>query len=401
MTLTNKIFLALFFGVIAGSIINSFASDLTVYLIDIVSVLGKIFISSLKMLIVPVVFFSIVCGVANLGNVAALGRIGGKAIFLYLFSTSIAISLALILANIIDPGSNTSLSLNSDYQVKSAPAIGSILENLIPSNPIKALTEGNMLQIICFAIILGVTLTKLKGSNSNKIKSVLNAFNELFLKMIDVIMYFAPFGVFFLIFKTFMTQGFGAILELSSYFFTVLLVLVIHFLFTYGSFILFLTKMNIFFFYKKMRNTILFAFSTASSAATIPITLKTVEKELGINKSVASFTVPLGATINMDGTAIMQGVATVFIANVYGIELNFSDYLSVILIATLASIGTAGVPGVGLIMLAMVLNQVGLPTEGIALIIGIDRILDMTRTAVNVTGDAAVSCVVANTEKNK
>jgi len=397
MTLTNKIFLALFFGVIAGSIINSFASGLTVYLIDTVSVLGKIFISSLKMLIVPVVFFSIVCGVANLGNVAALGRIGGKAIFLYLFSTSIAISLALILANIIDPGSNTSLSLNSDYQVKSAPAIGSILENLIPSNPIKALTEGNMLQIICFAIILGVTLTKLKGSNSNKIKSVLNAFNELFLKMIDVIMYFAPFGVFFLIFKTFMTQGFGAILELSSYFFTVLLVLVIHFLFTYGSFILFLTKMNIFFFYKKMRNTILFAFSTASSAATIPITLKTVEKELGINKSVASFTVPLGATINMDGTAIMQGVATVFIANVYGIELNFSDYLSVILIATLASIGTAGVPGVGLIMLAMVLNQVGLPTEGIALIIGIDRILDMTRTAVNVTG----SCVVANTEKNK
>ena len=198
-----------------------------------------------------------------------------------------------------------------------------------------------------------------------------------------------------------MTQGFSAILELSSYFFTVLLVLVIHFLFTYGSFILFLTKMNIFFFYKKMRNTILFAFSTASSAATIPITLKTVEKELGINKSVASFTVPLGATINMDGTAIMQGVATVFIANVYGIELNFSDYLSVILIATLASIGTAGVPGVGLIMLAMVLNQVGLPTEGIALIIGIDRILDMTRTAVNVTGDAAVSCVVANTEKNK
>ncbi len=399
MTLTNKIFIALLVGVIAGSIINSFTPGVAIYLIDTVSVLGKIFISSLKMLIVPVVFFSIVCGVANLGDVASLGRIGGKAIFLYLLSTSIAITLALIFATIIDPGSNTSLNLNTDYQAQAAPAIGSILESLIPSNPLKALTEGNMLQIICFAIILGITLTKLKGDNSDKIKNALNAFNELFLKMIDIIMYFAPYGVFFLIFKTFMTQGFTAILELSSYFFTVLLVLIIHFLFTYGSFILLLTKMNIFFFYRKMRNTILFAFSTASSAATIPVTLKTVEKELGVDKSVASFTVPLGATINMDGTAIMQGVATVFIANVYGIQLNFTDYMSVILIATLASIGTAGVPGVGLIMLAMVLNQVGLPTEGIALIIGIDRLLDMTRTAVNVTGDAAVSCVVANTEK--
>ena len=382
MTLTNKIFIALLVGVIAGSIINSFTPGVAIYLIDTVSVLGKIFISSLKMLIVPVVFFSIVCGVANLGDVASLGRIGGKAIFLYLLSTSIAITLALIFATIIDPGSNTSLNLNTDYQAQAAPAIGSILESLIPSNPLKALTEGNMLQIICFAIILGITLTKLKGDNSDKIKNALNAFNELFLKMIDIIMYFAPYGVFFLIFKTFMTQGFTAILELSSYFFTVLLVLII-----------------LFFFYRKMRNTILFAFSTASSAATIPVTLKTVEKELGVDKSVASFTVPLGATINMDGTAIMQGVATVFIANVYGIQLNFTDYMSVILIATLASIGTAGVPGVGLIMLAMVLNQVGLPTEGIALIIGIDRLLDMTRTAVNVTGDAAVSCVVANTEK--
>ena len=216
MTLTNKIFLALFLGVVAGSIINSFAPDLSVYLIDIVSVLGKIFISSLKMLIVPVVFFSIVCGVANLGDVAALGRIGGKAIFLYLFSTSIAITLALIFANIIDPGSNSSLSLNLDYQTQSAPAIGNILESLIPSNPLKALTDGNMLQIICFAIILGITLTRLEGNNLNKIKGALNAFNELFLKMIDVIMYFAPYGVFFLIFKTFMTQGFSAILELSQ-----------------------------------------------------------------------------------------------------------------------------------------------------------------------------------------
>ena len=217
--------------------------------------------------------------------------------------------------------------------------------------------------------------------------------------MIDIIMFFAPIGVFFLILKTFMTQGFSTILELASYFFTVLLVLIIHFFLTYGTLLFLLTKVKLVYFYSKMKNAILFAFSTASSAATIPVTLKTVEEELKVEKSVASFSVPLGATINMDGTAIMQGVATIFIANAYGINLEISDFISVIMVATLASIGTAGVPGVGLIMLAMVLNQVGLPSEGIALIIGIDRLLDMTRTAVNVTGDAAISCVVASSEK--
>ena len=209
-----------------------------------------------------------------------------------------------------------------------------------------------------------------------------------------------PYGVFFLIFKTFLTQGFETIFELGEYFFTVLLVLIIHLIFTYGGLLLILGKINIFKFFSKMKNSMLFAFSTSSSAATIPINLKTVEENLGVKKSVASFTVPLGATINMDGTAIMQGVATVFIANTYGIDLSIADFMSVILVATLASIGTAGVPGVGLIMLTMVLNQVGLPVEGIALIIGIDRILDMTRTAVNVTGDATISCIVAKIEKS-
>ena len=246
--------------------------------------------------------------------------------------------------------------------------------------------------------MFGITINLVK-EKSSKLKDATLVFNDLFLKMIEVVMNFAPYGVFFLIFKTFFTQGFSTIFELGEYFFTVLLVLLIHLIFTYGSILLLVGKINVVKFFSKMKNSILFAFSTASSAATIPINLKTVEENLGVKKSVASFTVPLGATINMDGTAIMQGVATVFLANTYGIDLNFADYLSVILVATLASIGTAGVPGVGLIMLTMVLNQVGLPAEGIALIIGIDRILDMARTAVNVTGDATISCIVAKVEK--
>ncbi|MAJ24574.1 MAG: dicarboxylate/amino acid:cation symporter [Rickettsiales bacterium] len=401
MTLTNKILISLLLGIFLGSFINFFIPDTIKLFISSVDVLGSLFISSLKMLIVPVVFFSIVSGVTNLEDTASLGRIGGKSIFLYLFSTFIAITLALLFANLIDPGSNANFSIENNIEIKSPPPISNVIESLIPKNPLKALSEGNMLQIIIFAILVGITITKLDKTRKSKLKDAFISFNDLFLKMIDVIMFFAPYGVFFLILKTFMSQGFGAITELASYFFTVLIVLFIHFFITYSALLLIFTKVKIKYFYGKMKKTILFAFSTASSAATIPVTLKTVEEDLGVNKSVASFSVPLGATINMDGTAIMQGVATVFIANAYGVDLNISDFISVIMVATLASVGTAGVPGVGLIMLAMVLNQVGLPSEGIALIIGIDRLLDMTRTAVNVTGDAAISCVVASTEKNK
>jgi len=399
MSLTNKIFLSLVSGIVLGSLLNNLVPEASQFLLDPIDVIGVLFISALKMLIVPVVFFSIVSGVTNLEDTTSLGRIGGKSIFLYLFTTFIAISFALIVASIINPGENANFVLEKAFKINSPPPITSVIENLIPKNPVKAFSEGNMLQIIVFAIIVGITITKMQIGQKVKLKGVFTSLNDLFLKMIDIIMFFAPIGVFFLILKTFMTQGFSTILELASYFFTVLLVLIIHFFLTYGSLLFLLTKVKLVYFYSKMKNAILFAFSTASSAATIPVTLKTVEEQLKVDKSVASFSVPLGATINMDGTAIMQGVATIFIANAYGINLEISDFISVIMVATLASIGTAGVPGVGLIMLAMVLNQVGLPSEGIALIIGIDRLLDMTRTAVNVTGDAAISCVVASSEK--
>ena len=398
MSLTNKIFLALIVGFLTGSISNILQLGSSTFLTDVIDVPGSLFISSLKMLVVPVVFFSIVCGVSNLSELSALGRIGGKSFFLYLFTTTIAISLALLVSNLINPGSNANFGTVEDFIQKEGPSLKEVIINIVPYNPIKALADSNMLQIIFFAIFFGISINLLK-EKAKRIKDISNLFNDLFLKMIEIVMYFAPFGVFFLIYKTFLTQGFQAIVDLGAYFFSVLIVLIIHFFLTYGGFLIIFTKIKITRFYSKMKDTFLFAFSTASSAATIPITLKTVEERLGVDKSVASFSVPLGATINMDGTAIMQGVATVFIANAYNIDLSTVDYLSVILVATLASIGTAGVPGVGLVMLTMVLNQVGLPAEGIALIIGIDRILDMTRTAVNVTGDAAISCLVAKSEK--
>ena len=398
MSLSKKIFLALSLGFILGSLFNYLNFFEKKILLDFIDVPGSLFVSSLKMLIVPVVFFSIVCGVSNLSNIAALGRIGSLSVLLYLTTTCIAITLALLFSNLINPGTKKEITNIGAFIKKETPALKDVIVNIIPNNIFKAFSEANMLQVIFFAVLFGVTINFLKSKNS-KLKEAMSIFNELFLKMIEVIMYFAPYGVFFLIFKTFLTQGFGAIFELGEYFFTVLLVLLIHLIFTYGGILLIIGKINVFKFFSKMKNSMLFAFSTASSAATIPINLKTVEESLGVQKSVASFTVPLGATINMDGTAIMQGVATVFLANTYGVDLSLADYLSVILVATLASIGTAGVPGVGLIMLTMVLNQVGLPAEGIALIIGIDRILDMTRTAVNVTGDATISCIVGMAEK--
>ena len=398
MDLSKKIFLALGIGFFLGSLFNYLGIIQEKVFIDFIEIPGSLFISSLKMLIVPVVFFSIVSGVSNLSNISTLGRIGTISVILYLITTCIAITLALIFSNIIDPGIKKNITGLETVLKQEAPALKDVIINIVPSNIFKAFTEANMLQVIFFAIIFGITLNLIKKNNV-KLKEAILLFNDLFLKMIEVIMHIAPYGVFFLIFKTFLTQGFETIFELGEYFFTVLLVLIIHLIFTYGGLLLILGKINIFKFFSKMKNSMLFAFSTSSSAATIPVNLKTVEENLGVKKSVASFTVPLGATINMDGTAIMQGVATVFIANTYGIDLSVADFMSVILVATLASIGTAGVPGVGLIMLTMVLNQVGLPVEGIALIIGIDRILDMTRTAVNVTGDATISCIVAKIEK--
>lgn len=361
------------------------------------NLLGQAFLALLSVLVVPLVFVSLVCGTAALDDVRKLGRIGIRTLGLYLLTTAAAISLALMAAIVIGPGRGFGLDTEASFEAVEAPSLVEVLIGIFPRNVIEAMSEGNMLQIILFAILLGLALT-LSGKAGQRVLALFNDLNAVVMTFVWIVMKLAPYGVFALIARTFATQGFEAFGPLLKYFFLVLGVLLLHALVTYPLILKGFSGLNPRPFISKLREVQIFAFSTASSNATIPITLKTVETRLGVKNSVASFTVPLGATINMDGTAIMQGVATVFIAQAYTMGLGITDYLMVILTATLASIGTAGVPGVGLILLSMVLTQVGLPVEGIGLIIGIDRLLDMVRTAVNVTGDSAVSCIVAKSE---
>ena len=358
---------------------------------------GQIFIASLKMLVVPLVFISLVCGTCSLSDPKKLGRLGGKSIALYLTTTAVAITVAISLALLVSPGVGYDVPTEAAFDAKQAPTLTQVIINMFPTNPINAMAEGNMLQVIVFALLFGIAMA-LSGESGKRVAKVFDDLNTVVLKLVTILMNLAPIGVFCLMAKLFTTIEMGLILGLAKYFFTVLAALFIHALINYSALLKVLTGLSPVTFLTKMKDAFMFAFSTSSSSATMPVTLETATKKLGAHNSVASFTVPLGATINMDGTAIMQGVATVFIAQVFAVDLTISDYLMVILTATLASVGTAGVPGVGLIMLAMVLNQVGLPVEGIAIIMGVDRLLDMTRTAVNVTGDCMVTCVVAKSE---
>ncbi len=406
MTMTTKILIWMVAGLVVGSVINTMASDVVFiqdYLVNgLFHVAGAIFISMLKMLVVPLVTFSLICGVCGLGDINKLGRVGLKSFLLFLLTTALAISLAIAIAMLVGPGQGFELTADvevAEFTAPVAPPLTQVIIDLVPSNPIAAYAEGNMLQIIFFTILFGVCILMV-GDAGRAIAEGAEKLNAVMMQVVNVVMHIAPYGVFALMAKTFALQGFGLILPMMSYFLVVALVLLLHGAGTLMLLLKLLGRVNPLVFLRKMRAVQVFAFSTSSSNATIPVTLRTVEKRLGVDNSTASFVVPFGATINMDGTAIMQGVATVFIANVYGIELGLMGYLTVIGMAVLASIGTAGVPGVGLIMLAMVLNQVGLPVEGIALIMGVDRLLDMMRTAVNVTGDAVVTTVVARSEKS-
>jgi Na+/H+-dicarboxylate symporter len=364
----------------------------------VINVLGKIFVASLKLLVVPLVLVSLICGVASLSNSNAnLGRISIKTILFYLLTTCMAISLAMLMAAITRPGIGANLEATNAYSVAESKPFVEVVIDIFPTNPFASFTEGNMLQIIVFAVLIGLALTK-AGNAGERILATFRDWDEVIMKLVMMMMHFAPIGVFCLIAKIFAEQGLDILGGVAMYFLTVAGVLVLHAMVVYPILLKFLSGLSPFIFLRKMRETQMFAFSTASSNATIPVSLATCEKRLGCNESVAAFTIPLGATINMDGTSIMQGVATVFIAQAFGVDMTMLDYVTVVVMATLASIGTAGVPGVGLIMLTMVLNQVGLPVEGIALIIGVDRLLDMVRTAVNITGDCVVTCIVAKTE---
>ncbi len=399
-SLTFKILVAMLLGVVVGLILNPIGDNVIVkdYIIDFAfTLVGSVFVAFISMMVVPLVFVSLTLGAAQIGDVKKLGRIGGKTLGFYLLTTAIAITLAIIIGLIFKPGSFMQITGDFNYEAKEAPALVSVLIDMVPRNPIAALANGNMLQIIIFALFTGTAMTLL-GEKAAKVKAIFEELNDIILKMVMMVMKLAPYGVFALVGKTMATFGFDAVGSLAAYMLCVIGGLFIHALVTYQGLLYATTRLNPIKFYKNFFPAIAVAFSTSSSNATLPVTIETVEERLGVNKELASFTLPLGATINMDGTAIMQGVATVFIAQLYGIDLGIADFLTVIVTATLASIGTAGVPGVGLIMLSMVLTQVGLPVEAIGLILGIDRILDMTRTAVNITGDAVCTLIVAKSE---
>lgn len=398
--LTFYIVVAILLGILTGILLNPVKDVWWVqsYLMGGVFELGgRIFLSTLQLLVVPMVFVSLVCGVLSLKEISQLKRIGLKTVGLYVGTTALAVTFAVIFGNIFNPGKGFKLTASTTFEAKAPPSFIDVVSGIVPSNPVKAMVDAEMLQIIFLAILFGLALALVK-TKAQKITDLFFEANEVILKMVFMILWVAPIGVFCLLAKVFANEGFETIVPLSKYFFSVLFVLFFHFFVVYGGLIKFFTKIPPRLFFSRIQKVLAFAFSTSSSNATLPVTMEEAELQLGVENEVAAFTLPLGATVNMDGTSIMQGVATVFIAQVYGIDLGVIGYLTVILMATLASIGTAGVPGVGLIMLTMVFTQVGLPVEGIGLIIGVDRLLDMTRTCVNVTGDLAVTCVVAESE---
>lgn len=404
MQLSSKILLGMVLGIMLGLVLNALGgadpaqTPLIAWFVDnIFDVIGKIFVISLKLLVVPLVFFSLVCGSASMGEDVKMGQVALKTIALYLVTTAIAVSLALTIANIVDPGVGINTAEAANYVAKAAPSFKNVFIGIFPSNPFQAMVEGNMLQVIVFAILVGVAILQAGDSGKTVLRGC-QMISDVIMRMVAILMNLAPYGVFCLLAKLFTSQGFSAIINLALYFGTIVFVLFLHASVVYTSIFSLLTQLNPLTLFKNMRPALLFAFSTSSSNATMPITLNVARTRVGAHNSIASFTIPLGATVNMDGTAIMQGIATVFIAQAYGLDLAMSEYLAVVATATLASIGTAGVPGVGLITLAMVLQQVGLPVEGIGLIIGVDRLLDMMRTVVNVSGDGMVTAVVADSE---
>lgn len=400
--LTTRIFISLLLGAILGVFLHYCVlpnDAIQNILVDgVFYVVGQGFLRLMQMLVVPLVLCSLICGASAIGDTKTLGKVGVRTVVFYIITTALAVAVALTVARIINPGMGMDLNSLQTTETQIATTQTSMVDTLldiIPKNPIESLATGNMLQIIVFAIIVGIILAKL-GDKTQIVHNLFQQGNDIMMEMTMMVMSLAPIGVFCLIARTFSGMGFDAFQPLIKYMFAVMLALVIQCLGVYQILLKLFTGLNPIRFIKKFLPVMGFAFSTATSNATIPLSIDTLERKMGVSRRISSFTIPLGATINMDGTSIMQGVAVVFIAQAYGIALTPMDYVTVIATATLASIGTAGVPSVGLVTLSMVLTSVGLPIEGIGFIMGIDRILDMSRTAVNITGDAVCTTIVAN-----
>ena len=390
-------------GIIIGIILNLYLSNDSVikdFLIsNIFETISVLFLSLLKMIVLPLIFVSIICGTLSISDPNKLTRLGFKTILLYMLSTVIAISIALIISNVF-PYSINEIQENSLSGLNiNEPKISekNFILNFIPENFFFALSSGNVLQVLFFALFMGITASFVKNDIPVFVDLMENL-NQILINIVFVIIKITPLAVFCLLAKTFANQGVDVLTPLIQYFVLVITVLLIHFLGSYYIFLTLFSNLNPFIFYKKLKQLLVFTFSTSSSNASIPYTLDIVTRKYGVDKSFSSFSIPLGATINMDGTAIMQGCATYFLASYYGIALEFTDYLTIIATATLASIGTAGIPSAGIIMLSIILEQIGIPLEGIALLLGVDRLLDMMRTSVNVAGDTCISCIVAKSE---
>lgn len=405
-SITTLTLVALVLGIVVGIVVHGMPSSYvkdTVLVDGVFYVVGNGFMRLLKMVVVPLVFTSLVTGTMAMGDVKKVGRIGVKTVCFYILTTALAIAIALTLANILDPGVGMDMSTFQDVgevTVAESEPFSETLLNMIPDNPISSMAEGDMIPIIVFAIFVGIAISMVSENMSMSVVSeFFLEFNEVMMKITLMILSFAPYGVFCLVARTFATMGTDALTGLIKYFFTVVLGLIIQVVVVYSLILFVTTGLSPIKFFKKMSTVIIYAFSTSSSNATIPTNIETLEHKMGVPRRISSFTIPLGATINMDGTAIMQGVAVVFTAQAFGITLTPADYFTVITTATLASIGTAGVPGVGLIMLSMVFTSIGLPVEAIGILMGVDRLLDMMRTCVNISGDAMVTTIMAVQEK--
>lgn len=405
LKLIHKVFIGLISGIIVGALLYPMKENPIVskYIVSgLFEFLGQGFLRLVKMIIVPLVFASLVTGTSAMNDVKKLGRIGIKTLAFFMGTTAIGIIAAIVGANILKPGAGIVLEnvQQTQFVAKEADSFVKVLLNIIPTNPIEALVKGEMLQVIFFAVMTGFVITIL-GEKAKRLQGIFEEVNSLMLKMVSLIMELAPLGIFGLIGKTFITLGWAAMKPLASFIIVTYILLLFHGLVVYQILLRIYAKESPVAFLKKILGPMTLAFSTSSSAACIPLSLKTLKEEFNVEEKVSSFTIPLGATINMDGTAIMQGVATVFIAQLYNINLTTNDYFMVVLTAVLASIGTAGVPGVGTIMLSMVLSQVGLPLEGIGMILAVDRIVDMGRTTVNITGDLVCSVIIDRIEKRE
>ena len=398
ISLGNWILIGMLLGLICGLIFNFWVHDPfikdVIFMDNVFYLGGNLFIKFMKMLVVPLVFCSIVVGVASISDIKTLGSIGGTTILIYLITTAIAVTIALGIGMLIKPGLGLDMaSVAQNTTVVANQTMADAILNMVPDNPFNALANGDMLPVIIFGLFTGIILAELKDE-TKLFNEIFTEGNRIMMEMTSIVMKFAPIGVFCLMAKTFGSLGIEGILPLSKYFICVLIGLAIQAFIVYPSLLVIFTRLNPIQFFRKFIHVMFFAFSSSTSNATIPLNIHTLE-EMGVSRDVSSFTIPLGATINMDGTAIMQGVAVMFAAQAYGIDLGISALLTVIFTAVMASVGTAGVPSVGLVTLTMVFNSVGLPVEAIGMIMGIDHILDMFRTAVNVTGDAICTIIVS------